>query len=63
MTTDTRVKILEYVKKNGSARVCDLVYYLNIGNVAIHRQLKKMISLGQLKKIGSAPKVLYLCVN
>ena len=59
MTTETRVKILEYVKKNGTARVCDLVYFLKIGNVAIHRQLKKMIGLGQLKKVGTVPKVYY----
>lgn len=60
MITKTREKILEYVKKNEFARVCDLVYFLNIGNVAIHRQLKKMIDLGQLKKAGTAPKVRYL---
>ena len=63
MTTETRAKILEYVKKNGAARVCDLVYFLNIGNVAIHRQLKKMIELNQLKKVGSAPKVYYLLAD
>lgn len=63
MTTDTRVKILGYIKTNGQARVRDLVDHLGIGNVAVHRQLKSLVESGQLVKAGTAPKVYYLLAN
>jgi DNA-binding Lrp family transcriptional regulator len=60
MTTDTKIKILGYIKANGQARVKDLVDHLGIGNVAVHRQLKNLLKSGQLKKAGMSPKVYYL---
>jgi DNA-binding Lrp family transcriptional regulator len=60
MTTDTKIKILDYIKANGQARVKDLVDHLGIGNVAVHRQLKNLLKSGQLKKAGMSPKVYYL---
>lgn len=59
MTTDTRKKIIEFITKNKQARVHDLVLSLKIGNVAIHRQLNKLINTGVLRKIGKPPLVLY----
>lgn len=63
MTTETRVKILGYIKTNGQARVRDLVDHLRIGNVAVHRQLKSLVESGKLTKVGSAPNVLYYLVD
>lgn len=60
MTTDTGDRIVEFIRLNSRARVSDLVEYLGLGNVAIHRQLKRLVASGVLTKTGSPPKVLYL---
>lgn len=59
MTTNTRVRILGYIKTNGQARVVELVDSLGIGPVAMHRQLKSLIEKGQLVKSGHPPIVFY----
>lgn len=59
MVTDTKIKIVGYIKTNGQARVKDLTDHLGIGPTAIHRQLKKLVEDGKLTKSGSAPKVFY----
>ncbi len=59
MMTDTKIRILGYIKTNGQARVRDLVEHLGIGKVALHRQLKSLVESGKLAKSGSAPKVFY----
>lgn len=63
MITNTRDRIIEFITKNKQARVHDLVLYLKIGNVAIHRQLNKLISLRLLRKVGKPPLVLYVLNN
>lgn len=60
MITDTKIKILGYLKTNGQARISDLAEHLGIGKVALHRQLKSLIESGKLAKSGSAPKVFYI---
>lgn len=59
MITDTRVRIISYIRTNGQARVKDLVDHLGIGNVAVHRHLRALVELGKLTKAGGAPKVFY----
>lgn len=59
MITDTKIKILGYIKTNGQARVKDLTDHLGIGSVAIHRHLKTLVEKKGLVKAGSAPKVFY----
>ena len=59
MITDTKIKILGYIRTNSQARVKDLVSHLGLGNVAIHRQLKTLVGSGKLAKAGSPPKVFY----
>ncbi len=59
MITDTRIRILGYIKTNGQARVMDLAEHLGIGNVALHRHLKSLVETGKLTKAGSPPKVFY----
>lgn len=63
MITDTRVRIISYVKTNGQATVKNLSMHLGLGNVAIHRQLKKLIETNQLTKVGTPPKVFYVLAN
>lgn len=63
MLTDTKVRIISYIKTNGQAKVKDLANHLGLGNVAIHRQLKKLIETGQLTKVGSPPKVFYILAS
>lgn len=60
MKTDTGSKIVEYIAKNGRARVIDLVSMLGISLVAIHKQLIKLITEGKINKTGKAPKVFYV---
>jgi DNA-binding transcriptional ArsR family regulator len=59
MTTDTRVKILEYIKIHNHVRVPDLVRELQITRASVHRQLNKLRDEGKLEKIGKPPKVYY----
>lgn len=59
MITDTKVRILSYIRTNGQARVKYLAEHLGIGTVALHRQLKSLVESGKLIKAGSAPKVFY----
>ncbi|KKT86626.1 hypothetical protein A3A54_00780 [Candidatus Curtissbacteria bacterium RIFCSPLOWO2_01_FULL_39_62] len=63
MLTDTKVRIVSYIKTNGQAKVKDLATHLALGNVAIHRQLKKLVAAGQLAKVGTPPKVFYVLAN
>ena len=63
MLTDTRIRIIGYIKTNGQAKVKDLTGHLGLGNVAIHRQLKKLVEAGRLAKVGTPPKVFYVLAN
>src|SRR5690348_11314526 len=60
MITDTRDKILEYVRNNRQVRPHDLVRFLHISEVAVHRQLRNLIDKGQLQKLGKPPFVYYI---
>lgn len=60
MITDTRDRIIEFITKHQQARVHDLVRELKIGNVAVHRQLNKLVSTGMIAKIGKPPLVFYI---
>ena len=59
MISDTKIRILGYIRTNGQARVKDLAGHLEIGNVALHRQLKSLIESGKLTKSGTSPIVFY----
>lgn len=60
MITDTRHKIIFYIKQNKQVRVHDLVKVLGISNVAVHKQLKGLIENGVLRKVGRPPTVFYV---
>lgn len=59
MVTDTRDKILNYIAYHGQARVHDLVRELGISNVAVHKQLNKLLKAGLLRREGKPPLVFY----
>lgn len=59
MMTDTKTRIISYVRTNDQARVKDLVDHLGIGHVAVHRHLRALVDSGKLTKAGGAPKVFY----
>lgn len=60
MVTNTRERIISYIKYNKQARVHDLVKALGITNAAIHRQIKALLSDGVLRKVGRPPLVFYV---
>ncbi len=62
MKTDTSDRILRYIKDNKQARVHDLVELFKISQVAVHKQLNKLLSQGKIQKVGKPPKVFYVPV-
>lgn len=59
MKTKTRGKILDYINSHGQARAYDLQKALEISNVAIHKQLRKLLDDKLLKREGTPPLVFY----
>ncbi len=60
MKTNTSEKIIGYITTNKQARAHDIGRIFNIGQPAVHRQLKKLVEQGKLQKIGKPPLVFYL---
>lgn len=63
MISNTRDRILEYVGRNRQARVDDLVKFLGLSHVAIHKQLRQLVANGFLQKAGKPPLVFYTPVS
>lgn len=59
MKTNTSLKIIKIIEKQGKARVHDIVAELSLSNRAIHKQLKKLLIDGKLIKMGKPPLVYY----
>lgn len=59
MITDTREKIISYITGHGQARVHDLVRVFGFSHMAIHKQVRKLVSDGVLQKAGKPPLVFY----
>lgn len=60
MKTNTSDNIIEFIQVKGKATAKELVSHFFISYQAVFKQLKKLQNKGQLKKIGSAPKVFYV---
>lgn len=60
MKTETASKIIDFIKEKGKARPYDLVRFLDISQVALHKQLRGLVEKGLLVKQGTAPRVYYL---
>lgn len=59
MITDTREKIIAYIRYHGQARAQDLFETLNISRVAVHKQLKNLLKEGIVVRVGKPPVVFY----
>jgi len=57
--SSTRDRILEYIEQNHQARPHDLVNYFGLSNMAIHKQLRKLVLEDILEKAGKPPLVFY----
>ncbi len=51
--------ILDHITHHGHQRAYDLEQKIHISKVAIHKHLRKLVSQGKIKKVGSAPLVEY----
>ena len=59
MKTTTRDTIVEYIRAKQHVRPADVVRFLGLSPVAVHRQLKRLVTDGVLTKPGSPPLVFY----
>ncbi len=59
----TSEQIIEQIQYHGSQRAYDLHKSLRISRVAVHKQLRKLLVQGKLKKIGKPPLVEYVLSN
>ncbi|MCK5604702.1 HTH domain-containing protein [Candidatus Pacearchaeota archaeon] len=60
MKNSTSHLIVEYVKKKKQVTAKELSDYLEITPRAVFKQLKKLVEINRLTKIGQPPKVFYL---
>lgn len=60
MITDTRNRILEYIRIHKQARAHDLVKAFGISQVAVHKQLKNLLNKDEVSKVGKPPLVFYV---
>jgi len=60
MITQTKEKILAFISLKGQARVHDLVREFKISNVAVHKQVKRLLSDNLIEKRGTPPTVFYV---
>ncbi len=59
MITNTKERIVAYVTDHQQVRVHDLVRFLNLSNMAVHKQVKRLVLDGVLQKVGKPPLVFY----
>lgn len=59
MKTETASKILDFIRKKGKSRPYELVRFLGISQVALHKQLRGLVEKGLLVKHGTSPRVYY----
>lgn len=60
MITQTKEKILAFIRQKGQARVHDLVREFKISHVAVHKQVKRLLSDNLIEKRGTPPTVFYV---
>lgn len=60
MITNTRSRILEYIRTHKQARAYDLVKAFGISQVAIHKQLKNLLNKDEVARVGKPPLVFYV---
>ncbi len=63
MFTDTKDKLLAYLREHRQATAKELQEYLEISRQGLFKQLNNLLRQGLIYKIGSAPKVFYLLAD
>lgn len=59
MMTDTRERILAYIKEKNDVQPKDIINFIGFSAPAVFRQLKKLQERGLIQKSGSPPRVFY----
>ena len=59
----TRQRILVYIQNSDMVSPVDINEKFNINRQMIHRHLKTLLEAGEIRKIGSAPRVFYTEIN
>lgn len=59
MKTDTKQRILAYIKEKNETSVKNIIAFSKISPQAVFRHLKKLQALKQIYKVGKTPKVRY----
>lgn len=59
MKTDTRQRILDFIKRKKQTPPKEIIAYIGLGAPAVFRQLKKLQERGEVQKTGKPPKVFY----
>ncbi len=62
MITDTSSRILGYIITNKQVRAHDVGRLFGISQVAVHKQLNKLLAQGKIQKVGKPPRVFYVPV-
>jgi len=60
MKTDTKERIIDYIKTHGRVRPHDLTREFGLSHMAIHKQLKRLLETGTISRIGKPPLVYYV---
>lgn len=60
MPKSSSEKIIDYIQYHGQARAYDLGKTLQISNVTVHKQLRKLVEQGKLHRVGKPPLVFYV---
>ena len=60
MVTNTKERILGYIRDHKQARAHDLVKVFGISQVAIHKHLKNLLNKDQITRVGKPPLVFYV---
>jgi predicted transcriptional regulator len=60
MHTDTKEKILAYIKKGNKVTSKDISEHLGISRQALYKHLPELLKEQRVKKIGTPPRVYFL---
>ena len=60
MKVSSKNRIVAYIQRQGEASAKELAEYLGISRQALYKQLKKLMVMRRIYKIGKPPKVFYL---
>ncbi len=63
MKTNTKQRVLAYIKENRQVSAKDIVTYFGLNATGIFRHLSSLVSQGLIIKEGKPPRVFYFPAN